>query len=597
MPNLVINIIGDARSLERALRKSERDTRTFSSRIGRAAKVTGVAAGAALGTGIAVGLQRSVDAAIEAQKVLGQTRVAVRNAGQSWGAFQGQIEASTKALSNLAAVDDEDLLTSFSTLVRVTGDVNRALELNATVADLARARNMDLQSAALLVSKVAGGNTSILRRYGIQVDKNASSVQALEMLHRRFAGSAAAYGRSAAGAQERFNVALQNMEEAIGTALLPTLTIYLNQASAWLNNSKNQKRIADDLTSIIGGLAAAVEGLATAYEHASDWARKFNDQVKRFSLDYSLRDLVKDLGNFGGAPLKIPGGDFGGGGDFPVAGAAGARGGRYGIRFPGTHAGPKARTGGAAQIGMSPQRRAEIRNNIFDNMVARLLGRVEDASSLRVQIGKLRTIAGLIQQQIGVTKDVARRVNLQDQILDIQAQIVGKQQQKADEAKAARAAALDERLGWLQFAAERAESTKTLTDDLKVQRRIEKYWKERLRHEGRTLEIVSELWRTQQKINDLNKKGTDAEIAATRFVRRDPAKLAAMLGLGGNQYATAMLAAYGRGGTLPSRGGQFAGTGVYVANQHIYGITDVNQFENAMTKQGRGKAHNRRGAR
>src|SRR5262245_60300315 len=114
---LTVRIIGDATSLQRELRKAERSTNTFSSRVGRRLTVAGAAAGAALAGGLVVGLRSSVKAAMDAQKVLAQTRVAVRSAGQSWAVYQGQVEASTRSLSRLAAVDDEELLQSFSTLV------------------------------------------------------------------------------------------------------------------------------------------------------------------------------------------------------------------------------------------------------------------------------------------------------------------------------------------------------------------------------------------------------------------------------------------------------------------------------------------------
>ena len=46
--------------------------------------------------------------------------------------------------SRLAALDDEELSDSFTTILRVTGDVNRSLELNALAADIARGKQIDL---------------------------------------------------------------------------------------------------------------------------------------------------------------------------------------------------------------------------------------------------------------------------------------------------------------------------------------------------------------------------------------------------------------------------------------------------------------------
>src|SRR5262245_39959662 len=194
MPNLVINIVGDATSLERALRKAERSSSRFSSQVSSRLKVAGAAAGSALAGGLVVGLRKSVEASIEAQKVLAQTRVAVKNAGQSWAAYQATIDKSTHSLSMLAAVDDEELLRSFSRLVVATHDVNQALRLNALAADLARARDMDVVSAANLLVKVQAGQLGSLRRLGIQIDKNATAQQAFAQIQRQVGGQAAAFG-------------------------------------------------------------------------------------------------------------------------------------------------------------------------------------------------------------------------------------------------------------------------------------------------------------------------------------------------------------------------------------------------------------------
>src|SRR5262245_48914574 len=201
--SLVVNIVGDARSFERALRRSDRAAQTFSRRLTRGAAVAGAAAGAALGSAAVIGIKRSLDAAMEAQKVLGQTQVAVENTGRSWKLYGGRIQDTTTRLSRLAAVNDEELLQSFSRLVRATGDVEGALRLNALAADVARGNNMDLQSAAQLVAKAYGGQIGAVRRLLPFIDKNATSLEALTALQEKFGGAAEEYGKSAAGVQDR----------------------------------------------------------------------------------------------------------------------------------------------------------------------------------------------------------------------------------------------------------------------------------------------------------------------------------------------------------------------------------------------------------
>ena len=67
-------------------------------------------------------------------------------------------------------------------------------------------------------------------------DDAATRQAALASLQKQYAGSAEAYGKSAAGAQERFQVSLENLQESIGAKLLPVLTrlfVALDRLIVW----------------------------------------------------------------------------------------------------------------------------------------------------------------------------------------------------------------------------------------------------------------------------------------------------------------------------------------------------------------------------
>ncbi len=83
---------------------------------------TGLAAGAGLLTGALVGgaglvyaLKGFVDAARDSELVLGQTSVAVEDAGLSWDAYRQRVNAAATSISRSAALDDEDVSRSRST--------------------------------------------------------------------------------------------------------------------------------------------------------------------------------------------------------------------------------------------------------------------------------------------------------------------------------------------------------------------------------------------------------------------------------------------------------------------------------------------------
>ena len=274
-----VEILGDYSSLQKTFKGASHSAQAFNRDLGRSARGA-VAASVSFrglgrsiafassyflgGAGIVYGIRSTISAAEESQRVLGQTQVAVRKSGLSWAQYGEQIRQAALAESNLSGFDDERLLGTFSLLVRRTGDVNRALQLNALAADVARGRNISLESAAQLVIKASIGQAGALRRMGINAKLGSTGLQLIDMLSKKYAGSAEAYGQTAAGAQDRFRVAVQNLQEAIGAGLLPEITKLLNPLSNWLNDSQNQERVQRDVTT------AVKDGAAVAREFASD---------------------------------------------------------------------------------------------------------------------------------------------------------------------------------------------------------------------------------------------------------------------------------------------------------------------------------------
>ena len=260
------------RRFERDLRGSNREL----SRFGRGALVgsgalRGLGRAAAFastsfigGAGLIYGIKKVIDSAMETQRVLGQTENALEHAGLSWTQYGKRIEDAAQAQANLSGFGTDRLLSTFTTFVRKTGDVNRALYLNGLALNVARGRNIELEAATQLVLKATLGQAGALRRLGIEAPKGAKALQLIQLLYEKYAGSATKFADTAAGAQARFNVALSNTETTIGTALLPTITRLLDRGTAWLNNTKNQERIQRDVNKAVATGADVVKDLSDA---------------------------------------------------------------------------------------------------------------------------------------------------------------------------------------------------------------------------------------------------------------------------------------------------------------------------------------------
>lgn len=264
-----------ARGLDRAHDQQRRST------LGLRGSVVGLAA-AYVGTqGLLTAFRSVLGAARESELVLGQTQVALENAGLSWARYGKRIEEVIKAQSRLG-FDDEQLLKTFSTFIVRTGDVEKSLRLNALAADVARGRYIDLEQAAQLVLKASLGQAGALRRLGIDAKKGADATQLLTLLTDRYAGRARAAAETGIGAQDRLNVAWENAQEIVGGALVPIVSEYSDRITRFLDDADNQEELQRRVNAALSDGAAIVRGLAGALKNTAAVVRPFVNALGGF---------------------------------------------------------------------------------------------------------------------------------------------------------------------------------------------------------------------------------------------------------------------------------------------------------------------------
>lgn len=108
-------------------------------------------------------------------------------------------------------------------LVRLTGNTTLAEKSYMVALDMSKSGLMDMESAVKIVSKAVNGHTEALARYGIQIDKNATSQEFLNTLTKKFGGGEDSYLKTTAGqrqiAQNNFNL----LKNELGQVFLPVL--------------------------------------------------------------------------------------------------------------------------------------------------------------------------------------------------------------------------------------------------------------------------------------------------------------------------------------------------------------------------------------
>ncbi len=315
--SLEVIISGDPKQLTRAFGSIDKSAQNTESRLHRMGKVGALAFGglaAAAGGAAVVGLKKSADAAIEAEKAQARMVAQLKASGISYRAHAKEIDAVIQRTSKLAGLDDEDLQDAFTNIVRTTKSVNLGLKDMSLVADIARARHMDVARAGDLVAKVHSGNVGVLRRLGIEFhkttdeqdrlkknikdytpaqlaaakasDEHADSTRALGLLQRRFAGQAEAYGKTTAGSMERAQVAAENLGEAVGAKLAPLIA---KGANALTNLIDRSGQAAGPIRTITGTIARGYESVRTAVNR---FMRTNRDDIQ------SVISAVRNLGRF-----------------------------------------------------------------------------------------------------------------------------------------------------------------------------------------------------------------------------------------------------------------------------------------------------------
>ena len=261
---LIYEVVLDSAAYTRQIKKVQAETAGFAAGMKKTGRETEhLARGVAVGSGAfrslgrslafasggfigAAGFTEAVRGSIDAAETLGkasrgltaQLKANGDNAAQA-AILVGSANEKMAGFGHTAA-DSEDAL---SRLARATGSVAKATPLMTLTANLAAARQISLQQAAVLVGKVFDGNVSALNRYGIQIAKGTSSTAALGIAQQRLAGQAAA----GVTPLEKLHASVTNLEAGVGEALLPTINKVADSLNRWISNSKNQARVTRDV--------------------------------------------------------------------------------------------------------------------------------------------------------------------------------------------------------------------------------------------------------------------------------------------------------------------------------------------------------------
>lgn len=145
------------------------------------------------------------------------------------------IEKVINAMQMQVGIADDELRPAYASLVRATGDVNRAQYLLALSADIAAGTGRDLASVSVAVGKAAAGQTTALFRL---IPSLRGAADWAGEAKKQFAGMAQTAAMN--DPFKQISIIFGEMQEQIGMKLLP----YLQEFVAYLKSPAGQVQLA-----------------------------------------------------------------------------------------------------------------------------------------------------------------------------------------------------------------------------------------------------------------------------------------------------------------------------------------------------------------
>jgi len=315
---LKLAILGEVKDLSASLTKGSNEISSFGDRITKFGKVAGAAFVAAGVAATAYAGKLAIDgvkAAIEDEAAQLRLATSLKNVT---GATDAQIKATEDYIlkTTLATgVTDDELRPSLDRLVRSTGDVQKAQELQTLALNIAAGTGKSLQAVSEALAKAHDGNFTALKRLGGGIDENIIKSKdfdaAQQALSKTFAGQSSIQAETFAGKMDRLKAAFNEGKEQVGSYILDGLTPLVSgivnkvipAVQAFIGSIGGEAGIKAALSSYVDFVKSifgpVLEGIRFAFNKIKD---AVEDNKESFT---ALLDFLKVLAPYFGGALKL----------------------------------------------------------------------------------------------------------------------------------------------------------------------------------------------------------------------------------------------------------------------------------------------------
>lgn len=238
---------------KKQLSSLERTTKTVASGMKRALGGVGLAIGVSALTSALASAGRAAAADAKSQRLLSlQMKTTTK-------ATDEQIASNEKfigTLSNQVGIMDDELRPAFAKLLRGTGKVDKAQKLLKIALDGSAASGKPLSTVSDALTKAFNGNFTTLYKLAPQLKKTKGGIE-------DYARSVKGAAKTSADPYSKLSVVLDNLNEQIGTALLPA---FQGLANFFIDNGPAISKFLKDLFNPKTKLGKSFESLGKVIE-------------------------------------------------------------------------------------------------------------------------------------------------------------------------------------------------------------------------------------------------------------------------------------------------------------------------------------------
>jgi hypothetical protein len=195
--------------------------------VGKAMKAGGIAAAAGLATA-AYAAYDFAKAAMEDEAAAAQLANTLKNTTGATDAQISSVEKWITSISLATGTADTELRPALAQISRATKDTTKAQKLLTLAQDVSAATQKPLAVTSKAIAQAYGGQFGALKKLSPETAKlikaGASADEVFKSLEGTFKGAADTAANTTAGRFKRFSVAVDELKEGLGSALLPAMS-------------------------------------------------------------------------------------------------------------------------------------------------------------------------------------------------------------------------------------------------------------------------------------------------------------------------------------------------------------------------------------